>query len=125
VADKFDRGHPKIYFSSKFLKNHVFVGSEGAKKQAERVFQRRGTAISTVLCLTKGELIELAGEIHGNQEEFRRNPRKTFTTQRAYDYWSRGGTQAKDKQRATQHTGRFEYNVRLEGEIYVMAHFEG
>jgi hypothetical protein len=85
VAEKFDRGRPKVYFSSKFLKNHVFVGSEGAKKQAERVFQRRGKAISTVLCLTKRELIELAGEIHGNQDEFRRNPRKTFTTQRAYD----------------------------------------
>jgi hypothetical protein len=125
VAAKFDRGRAKIYFSSNFLNNHIFVGNEGAKKQAERVFQRRGKAISTVMCLTKREMIELAGELHENQSEFERNPRKTYTTERAYDYWSRGGTQSKDKQRATQHTGRFDYNVRLEGELYVMYHFEG
>ena len=125
MAAKFDSGKPKIYFSSKFLKNHVFLGNEGSKKQAERVFQRRGKAISTVLCLTKRELIELAGELHENQTEFARNPRKTFTTERAYDYWSRGGAQAKDKQRATEHSGRFDYNVRLEGELYVMCHSEG
>jgi hypothetical protein len=125
VAENFDRAHPKIYFSSKFLKNHIFVGSEGAKKQAERVFQRRGKPISTVLCLTKRELIQLAGEIHCNQELFSRSPKKTFTTQQAYDYWSRGGSQDKDKQRATLHTRRFDYNVQRVGEIYVMAHFDG
>jgi hypothetical protein len=53
VADKFDHAKPKIYFSAKFLKNHVFVDNEGAKKRAEEVFQRRGKAVSTVLCLTK------------------------------------------------------------------------
>jgi hypothetical protein len=125
VAAKFDSGKPKIYFSSNFLKNHVFVGNEGAKKQAERVFQRRGKDISTVLCLTKRELIELAGELHENQAEFARNPRKTYTTERKYDYWSRGGAQAKDKQRATEHNSRFDYNVRLEGDLHVMCHFEG
>lgn len=125
MADKFDRARAKSYFTRKFLKNHIFVGSEGAKKRAEQVFQRRGKAVSTVLCLTKRELIQLAGEIHGNQEEFKRNPRKTFTTESAYDQWLRGGNQAKDKQRATMQTRRFDYNVQLAGEIYVLAHFDG
>lgn len=127
MAEKFDRGRPKVYFSSNFLKNHIFLGNEGAKKQAERVFQRRGEKISTVLCLTKRELIELAGELHEKQADFSKNPRKTHSTERAYDYWSRGGKQpkSKDKQRATEHSGRFKYNVRLEGELYVMCHFEG
>ena len=125
MADKFDQAHPKIYFASKFLKNHIFVGNEGAKKRAEEVFQRRGKAVSTVLCLTQRELIQLAGEIYANQVEFSRSPRKTFTTQQAYDYWSRGGNQSKDKQRATMHTARFDYNVQLVGEIYVLAHFDG
>src|SRR5262245_21242925 len=125
MAEKFDPARAKKYFSRKFLKNHIYVGSEGAKKRAEEVFQRRGKAVSTVLCLTKRELIQLAGEIHANQESFGRTPRKTVTTQHAYDFWTRGGTQSKDKQRATMQTSRFDYAVQLVDELYVMAHFEG
>jgi hypothetical protein len=125
MADKFDPARAKKYFSRNFLKNHIFVGNEGAKKRAEEVFQRRGKDISTVLCLTKHELIQLAGEIHGNQEAFGRSPRKTFTTEHVYDYWSRGGNQSKDKQRATMDASRFKYNVQLVDDLYVMTHFEG
>jgi len=125
MAEKFDHGRPKVYFSSKFLKNHVFVGGEGAKKQAEKVFQRRGKAVSTVLCLTPRELVELAGEIFRRQEEFSKSPKKTFTTEQAYDCWSRGGPKRKDEQRATQDTKRFKYNVQRAGEIFVLAHFDG
>lgn len=124
MAERFNPGRAKKYFSAKFLKHHVYVGNAGAKKRAEEVFQRRGKAVSTVLCLTTRELVQLAGEIHANQEAFGRSPRKTFVTGQAYDYWSRGGSQSKDKQRATLHTSRFEYGVKLQGEIYVMAHFE-
>jgi hypothetical protein len=124
MADRFNPGRAKKYFSPKFLKHHVYVGSAGAKKRAEEVFQRRGKAVSTVLCLTMRELVQLAGEIHAQQETFGRSPRKLFKTERAYDYWSRGGSQSKEKQRATLHTSRFAYGVKWQGEIYVMAHLE-
>jgi hypothetical protein len=125
MAEKFDPARAKQYFGRKFLKNHIFVGSDGAKKRAEEVFQRRGKAVGTVLCLTKRELIQLAAEIHSNQQAFGRSPRKTFTTEQPYDYWSRGGKQAKDKQRATMDNGRIDYSVQLVGDIYMMAHFDG
>jgi hypothetical protein len=125
MADRFNPGKAKKYFSSKFLKHHVYVGNAGAKKRAEEVFQRRGKSVSTVLCLTMRELVQLAGEIHAQQEAFVRSPRKLFKTERTYDYWSRGGAQSKEKQRATLHTSRFEYGVKLQGDLYVMAHFEG
>jgi hypothetical protein len=125
MAEKFDHGRPKVYFGSKFLTNHVFVGGEGAKKRAEKVFQRRGKSISTVLCLTPRELVELAGEIHRRQDEFNKSPNRTYTTERAYDCWSRGGPKSKDDQRATQDTKCFKYNVKRVGEIYVLFHFDG
>jgi hypothetical protein len=125
VEQRFDRGRPQLYFTARFLKNHVYVGNQGAKKRAEMVFQRRGKTVSTVLCLTRSELVQLAGEIHNNQDAFGRSPRQVFTTKHAYDYWSRGGSQSKDKQRATAHCKRFEYKVLLIGEIYALDHFHG
>jgi hypothetical protein len=76
MADRFNPGKAKKYFSAKFLKHHVYVGSAGAKKRAEEVFQRRGKSVSTVLCLTMRELVQLAGEIHAQQEAFGKSPRK-------------------------------------------------
>ena len=131
MAEKFNPADARLYFTKKFLKNHMFVG-ENAKKQAEQRFQARDfeeddieLPINSLLCLTKKELIRLAGEIHGNQEEYDRNPGKTFTTDHAYTWWTRGGTQAKDKQRARPHTGRFKYNVHRVKTLYVLGHFAG
>jgi hypothetical protein len=125
MSKKFDHGRPHVYFAPNFWKNHIFVGNAGEKKKAENVFLRRGVAVSTVVCLTRIELVQLAGEIHRRQAEFDRNPRLLFTTEHAYDYWSRGGHQAKDKQRATFSTRRFRYKVRINHEgIYTLCHFE-
>ncbi len=77
-----------------------------------------------VLCLTRRELVQLAGEVYRMQGEFSRNPTREATSQRAYDFWSRGGEKAKDKQRATLHHGHFKYKVRLVADgIYAMHHF--
>ena len=121
---RFDHAKPQIWFSPNFWKNHIFVGTEGQKKEAEKVFQRRGRAVSTVLCLTRSELVRLAAEVHRRQAEFERNPRGNFTTEAKYDYWSRGGSMAKDRQRATPANGKFRYAVRRELENFVMCHFE-
>lgn len=126
MPTNFNHARPQVYFTAEFMKNHIFVGSSGQKKKAENVFLRRGKSISTVLCLTRMELVQLAGEVHRNQSECGRNPAKLFTSQRAYDFWSRGGAKAKDKQRATLHNGRFKYAMRLvQGGIYAMCHFDG
>jgi hypothetical protein len=126
MAKNFDHGRPQVYFTSNFLKNHVLLCSTGGKKKAENVFLRRGRDISTVLCLTRLELVHLAGEIHRRQGEFSRRPSAIFTTQHGYDYWKRGGPQAKDKQRATPGNGRFRYAVRMNDEgIYTVCHFHG
>lgn len=124
MPNNFDHGRPQVYFTSNFLKNHVFVGGPGEKKKAENVFLRRGKDISTVLCLTRMELVQLAGEIHRRQEEFARRPHGIFTTQRGYDYWSRGGGRAKDKQRAAPGRGPFRYGVRRGADgTFVLCHF--
>jgi len=126
MTKKFDHGKPQVYFSANFWKNHIFLGNEGEKKKAENVFLRRGLDVSTVLCLTRMELVQLAGEIHRRQAEFSRVPNAVFMTQQAYDYWSRGGPQAKDKQRATFSSGRFRYKVRVNEEgLYTLCHFDG
>ena len=55
-----------------------------------------------------------------------RLPNGIFTTQQPYDYWSRDGEQAKDKQRATFGHGRFRYAIRPDSDgIYTMHHFDG
>ena len=126
MAKNFDHGRPRLYFTSDFLKNHIYLGSTGEKKKAENVFLRRGRNISTVLCLTRLELVRLAGEVHSRQEEFSRRPNAVFTTQHAYDCWSRGGAQGKDKQRATASTRHFRFAVRMNPEgIYTPCHFHG
>jgi hypothetical protein len=126
MAAKFDHGRPQVYFTSNFLKHHVFVGSSGEKKKAENVFLRRGLEVSTVLCLTRLEMVRLAAEIHRRQAEFARRPKAIFTTQQAYDWWSRGGPQAKDKQRATSSHGHFRYGVRQNNDgVYTLCHFDG
>jgi hypothetical protein len=126
MAKRFDHGRPQVYFTSDFLKNHIYLQSPGQKKKAENVFLRRGRNVSTVLCLTRLEFVRLAGEVYRRQSEYRRRPNGIFTTQQAYDYWSRGGEKAKDKQRATQGTSRFRYAVRMnEDGVYAICHFDG
>jgi hypothetical protein len=125
VAKSFDRGKHRIYFSSNFLKNHVFVGSAGAKKRAEVVFQRRRKNISTVLCLIQAELVRLAAEISRRQEEFTSRPKGKFTTEDRYDLWSRGGKRSSDKQRAISTNSSFRYGVKKDSDnTYVMCHFD-
>jgi hypothetical protein len=125
MAKNFDHGKPQVYFTPNFWKNHIFLGGAGEKKKAEAVFQRRGVNVSTVLSLTRRELGQLAAEIHRRQSEFSRTPNGVFTTQHAYDYWSRGGSQAKDKQRATFSTSRFRYKVRADKDgLFTLCHFD-
>ena len=111
MAANFDHGRPQVYFTANFWKNHIFVGSVGEKKKAENVFLRRGRNVSTVLSLTRAEVVRLAGEVYRRQEEFSGNPNGIFTTQMAYDWWVRGGEQAKEKtlqeQGRRREAGRF------------------
>jgi hypothetical protein len=126
MAKNCDHAHPEVYFTGNFLKNHVCIGDAAAKKRAEVVFQRRDARVSTVLCLTRAELVQLAGEIHRRQIEFSTMPEGVFTTLTAYDLWSRGGPQAKDKQRATMRTDRFRFAVRCTADgIFAVCHFDG
>lgn len=123
MTRNFDPSQARSYFTAKFYQDHMDVDNPGAKKRAELVFQRRDVKVSTVLCLTWHELVQLAGELHQLQEMFRRAPNHEYTTTQPYDYWSRGGIQAKDRQRATFHTGRFKYKVLLVNDIYAINHF--
>ena len=126
MAQNFDHAHPEVYFTGNFLKNHVSIGDDAAKKRAEIIFQRRDARVSTVLCLTRMELVRLAGEIHRRQNEFGACPTGSFTTLTKYDLWSRGGPQGKDKQRATMETDFFRFAVRrTSGGIYAVCHFDG
>jgi len=129
MSGNFDHGRPELYFNSGFIKNHIHVGSsrdKNDKKKAENVFLRRGVRVSTVLCLTRLELVRLAGEVHRRQEEYSRRPNATQTTQLPYDYWARGGERGKDKQRAAPGNSRFRYAVRPNRDgVYVMHHFDG
>jgi len=126
MTQRFNPAHPQIYFTSKFIRDHIYLRSMVQKKKAENVFLRRTVGISTVLCLTRPELVLLASEIYRRQTEFSRQPEISYTTSQAYNFWSRGGAKAKDKQRATQDNHRFRYNVRLNKEgIYAVCHFSG
>jgi hypothetical protein len=126
MAKNFDHAHPEVYFTGNFLKNHVCIGDAAAKKRAEIVFQRRDARVSTVLCLTAAELVQLAGEIHRRQPEFSAFPDGIFTSTSEYDLWIRGGPQGKDKQRATVCTDRFRFAVRRTTDgIYALCHFDG
>lgn len=126
MAEKFDHGKPQIYFTSNFLKNHVFIGTARQKQEAEKVFLRRGRNVSTVLCFTGLEFVTLAAEIFRRQSEYHGGPSGIYCTQMKYDYWQRGGTKAKDKQRATPGNGKFRYGVRLGVDgLYHMCHFDG
>jgi hypothetical protein len=131
---KFDHGKPRVYFTSDFLKHHVYVGSAPSKKRAEIVFQSRlnpkgkkegkpKVTDSSVIWLTAPELVTLANEVFEMQDEYGRAPNATFTTAKKYEIWSRGD--ATDKQQATSENSTFSYGVRLASDIYVMSHFAG
>jgi hypothetical protein len=125
MAQNFDPKLAQTYFTSKFYNDHVYLSQIGAKKNAEIVFQRRGEYISTVLCLTYPDLVQLAGEIHHGQAAYSQSPLQAYTTLNAYECWSRGGPQAKDRQRASPRRSPFLYKVCLVHSIYVVYHFHG
>jgi len=127
MTNKFNPSNAQVYFTSKFWKDHVFLGSELAKKKAEIVFQRRSVQISTVICLTRAELILLAGEVHNRQTEFARGgPHSKYESKTAYDIWSRGGSKPSDRQAASHKKSKFRFAVQkqVDGK-YAIHHFEG
>lgn len=127
MTNKFDPNNAQTYFTSKFWKDHVFLGSEFAKKKAEIVFQRRDVRISSVLCLTRTELIMLAGEVRRRQAEFAKGGRHLkHVTLSAYDIWSRGGSKPSDRQAAShkKSTFRFAVHEQTDGK-YAIHHFDG
>lgn len=90
----FDHGQPQVYFTANFWKHHIYVSVAGGKRRAEDVFLRRPHPISTVVCLTRLELVQLAAEIHRRQTDYSDRPDHIFTTVHPYDFWVRGGLQA-------------------------------
>lgn len=125
---KFDPGKPKVLFTGNFLKNHVFIGSDSDKKQAEKVFLRRGKDVSTVIVFNRKEFAQFAGEVFSRQEDYKANPRRTFRSEKVYTYWSRGGDTDSDKKRAKPEKGKILYGVepkpKYEG-IHRVNHLEG
>ncbi|QDV87845.1 hypothetical protein [Planctomycetes bacterium TBK1r] len=127
MTNRFNPSDAQTYFTSKFWKDHVFVGNELAKKKAEIVFQRRSVQISSVICLTRAELTSLAGEIHQRQREFANaGPHSTYVSRAAYDVWSRGGSKPSDRQSAShkKSTFRFAVQKQIDGK-YAIHHFAG
>ncbi|MEM9585656.1 MAG: hypothetical protein AAGA03_00120 [Planctomycetota bacterium] len=127
MSSSFNPADAQTYFSAKFWKDHVYVGTEMQKKKAEAVFLRRSVSISTVLCLTRAELIRLAGEIHQRQSEYAKHPpRSLFRSRQEYDFWSRGGSRPRDRQAASSDRKAFRYAV-VSGpdDRFVMHHFDG
>jgi len=127
MSAKFNPSNAQTYFTSKFWKDHVFLGSELTKKKAENVFQRRSVQISSVVCLTRSELTMLAGEVHNRQAEFAKGgPHQTHVTRSAYDIWSRGGSKPSDRQAASHKISTFRFAVQkqIDG-TYAIHHFGG
>jgi hypothetical protein len=125
-AKKFDASKPRVYFSSRFLKNHVHVGNESVEKRAEVVFQRRDESTSTVIGLEPKKLNELASEIFDRQDEFAKAPKKVYITNDKHQLWSRGGNSDKERKRATSTNSTFKFKVKKNSDgFFVMDHFDG
>ncbi|OYP33890.1 hypothetical protein CGZ80_17015 [Rhodopirellula sp. MGV] len=127
VEHRFNPADAQTYFSTNFWKNHIFVGSELNKKKAEVVFQRRGVDVSSVICMTRSELIMLASDLHNRQAEFARGgPNAKYISRVAFDIWQRGGPRSRDRQAASHTKSKFEYKVRsTNGGRIVVCHYEG
>ncbi|MDV6030974.1 MAG: hypothetical protein F9B45_12905 [Phycisphaera sp. RhM] len=127
MVNKFNPSDAQTYFTAKFWKDHVYLGNELNKKKAEIVFQRRSVQISSVICLTRAELTQLAGEVHHRQTEFARaGSHSTYVSRSAYDIWSRGGSKPSDRQAASlkRSTFRFAVQKQMDGK-YAIHHFGG
>jgi len=133
MTNKFNPGDAQTWFSSKFWKDHVFVGDALQKKKAETVFQRRDVKVSSVVCLNRAELVTLAGEVHKRQTEFARaSVHSKFTTRQSYDIWSRGtprppaSQRTRQQQTASHKRAPFRYSVREQPDgRFVIHHFDG
>jgi hypothetical protein len=108
------------YFTYKFWSDHVYEGEEFAKKEAERVFQRRDVGVSTVLQMDRHSLKSMVAEVISRKEEYKADADEIFTSQGSYAYWERSGKRAKRKGPA-----QFRYAVRDEDGTYKIHHFDG
>jgi hypothetical protein len=95
---------------------------KAAKQRAEKVYERRGRHMSTLVCLKNSqELVGLASEVFNMQSDFERQPNDVYTTKKSYRLLYRGG---KNRQNVEEQTSTFDYKVKLENELFVMDHFE-
>lgn len=111
------------YFTEKFWSDHVYEGDEAqAKKDAERVYQRRDVSVSSVLELDLHAIRCLVSEINARQSEYAANPRAIFTSNGSYAYWER-----KKKRAKRLGPAQFRYVVKKESgsELYKIHHFDG
>ncbi len=108
------------YFTYKFWSDHVYEGDELAKKEAERVFQRRDVGVSTVLQMDFHALKCMVSEVISRKADYQADADGVFTSQGSYAYWERTGKRAKLKGPA-----QFRYAVRLEDGSYKIHHFDG
>ena len=127
MSEKFNPANAQAFFTSKFWKDHVFVGNDMQKKKAETVFQRRSVQVSSVICLTRAELVKLAGEIHQRQAEFAKGgPHSKYTSKLVVDMWTRGGTKPRDQQTASHKKSVFKFAVRKQTSgTFAVHHFDG
>jgi len=108
------------YFTYKFWSDHVYEGDELAKKEAERVFQRRDVGVSTVLQMDRHALKSMVSEVISRKDEYAADPAAIFTSESSYAYWERTGKRAKRKG-----PSQFRYAVRNEDGVYKVHHFDG
>lgn len=112
------------YFTDKFWSDHVYEGDEAqAKKDAERIYQRRDVSVSSVLELDIHAIRCLVAEVKKRQTEYASAaPRSIFTSEGSYSYWERKSKRAKRLGPA-----QFRYAVKQEaGETqFKIHHFDG
>jgi len=108
------------YSTYKFWSDHVYEGDELAKKEAERVFQRRDVGVSTVLQMDRHALKSMVSEVISRKDEYAADPAAIFTSESSYAYWERTGKRAKRKG-----PFQFRYAVRNEDGVYKVHHFDG
>lgn len=112
------------YFTDKFWSDHVYEGDqEQAKKDAERIYQRRDVSVSSVLELDMHAIRCLVAEVNKRQSEYAAaEPRALFTSEGSYSYWER-----KSKRAKRRGPSQFRYAVKQDSgeKQFKIHHFDG
>jgi hypothetical protein len=117
------------WLAANFYHNHVLevaADDPEAKKRAEILFQKRGKATNTLLCLGAGDASRLLSEVIQRQGEYKAEPNKLYWTRDQYPYYERGGEGAEKKRARFKGFAYMQYAVRNECRlgVYKINHLE-